>query len=345
MLRKTGETPHDMKAYLLFVLKRLVQLAAVVFAGISAAFFISHLSPISPVDTIVDRVTGRSAYSPEAIQALEATLNELFGLDVPLWQQYLNFWGRFITGDLGPSLLAFPTPALRLVMLALPWTVGLLTTTIIINWLIGNILGGLAGYYQDNRFLKAFGIAAIGLQPIPHYIVAFLMVIIFGFLWPVLPISGGFAMNVRVGWTPEFVLSVLHYAILPALSLVLGGIGTWFLGMRALVSNIVTEDYVTYADLAGVERRTVLFGYVIRNALIPQLTSLAMTLGLIFSGTIIIEQVFSYPGLGTLLVRAVNEGDTTVVLAVSSIAIIAVATAIFIIDLLHPIFDPRVRVE
>lgn len=334
-----------MKAYLLFVLKRFAQLVAVVFAGISAAFFISHLTPLSPVDSIVGRVTGRSTYSPEAIQALRATLNELFGLDVPLWQQYLNFWARFITGDLGPSLLAFPTPALRLVMLALPWTVGLLVTTIIINWLIGNILGGLAGYYQNNRFLKAFGIVAIGIQPIPHYIVAFLMVIFFGFLWPILPISGGFAMNVRVGWTPEFVLSVLHYALLPALSLVLVGIGTWFLGMRALVSNIVTEDYVTYAELAGVKRPTILFGYVIRNAVIPQLTSLAMTLGLIFSGTIIVEQVFSYPGLGSLLVRAVVEGDTSVVLAVSSIAIIAVATAIFIIDLIHPILDPRVRVE
>ncbi|MBU1175895.1 MAG: ABC transporter permease [Alphaproteobacteria bacterium] len=334
-----------MKAYFLFALKRLLQLFAVCFAGISAAFFISHLSPISPVDSIIGRVSGRSTYSPEAIRALRATMTELFGLDVPLWQQYLNFWGRFVTGDLGPSLLAFPTPALRLVMIALPWTFGLLTATIIINWLIGNILGGLAGYYQNNRFLKAFGIVAIGLQPIPHYIVAFLMVILFGFLWPILPISGGFAMNVRVAWTPEFVLSVLHYALLPALSLVLVGIGTWFLGMRALVSNIVTEDYVTYAELAGVKRPTILFAYVIRNAMIPQLTSLAMTLGLIFSGTIIIEQVFSYPGLGTLLVRAVNEGDTTVVLAVSSIAIIAVATAIFIIDLLHPIFDPRVRVE
>ncbi len=334
-----------MKAYLLFVLKRFAQLAAVVFAGISAAFFISHLSPISPVDSIVGRMAGRASFSPAAIQSLRDTMTELFGLDVPLWQQYINFWGRFLTGDLGPTLLAFPTPAMKLIMLALPWTVGLLTTTIIINWLVGNILGGLAGYYQNNRFLKAFGIMTIGLQPIPHYIVAFIMVILFGFLWPILPISGGFAMNVRPGWTPEFVLSILHYSILPATSLVLVGIGTWFLGMRALVSNIVTEDYVTYAELAGVKRPTIMFHYVIRNAMIPQLTSLAMTLGLIFSGTIIVEQVFSYPGLGSLLVRAVNEGDTTVVLAVSSIAIIAVASAIFIIDLLHPILDPRVRVE
>jgi peptide/nickel transport system permease protein len=193
--------------------------------------------------------------------------------------------------------------------------------------------------------LKAFGVVAIGIQPIPYYIVAFLMVIVFGFLWPVLPITGGFAMNVRPGWTWEFALSILHHALLPAASLVIVGIGTWFLGMRALVSNIVTEDYVTYAELAGVERSRVVGSYVIRNALIPQLTALSMALGGVFSGTIITEQVFAYPGLGSLLVRAVNGGDTTLVLAVSAIAIVAVAVAIFIVDLLHPVLDPRVRVE
>jgi peptide/nickel transport system permease protein len=334
-----------MREYLLFALKRFALLAAVVFFGISGAFFISHLSPINPVESMIGEIASRATISPEAVAAMRRSLTELFGLDVPLWQQYLNFWGRFLTGDLGPSLLAFPTPAMQIVMLALPWTVGLLTVSIIITWIIGNFVGGLAGYFQNSRLLKAFGVVAIGIQPIPYYVVAFLMVIIFGFLWPVLPISGGFAMNVRPGWTIEFVLSILHHSILPASSLVLVGIGTWFLGMRALVSNIVTEDYVTYAELAGVKRRGRVVGsYVIRNAVVPQLTALAMALGGIFSGTIITEQVFAYPGLGSLLVRAVNTGDTTLVLAVSAIAIVAVAVAIFIVDLLHPVLDPRVRV-
>lgn len=334
-----------MKAYLFFALKRLIQLVAVIFCGCSIAFLIAHLSPISPVDQIIAQVTGRSASSPQAIESLRQTLNELFGLNVPLWQQYLNFISHLFVLDFGPSLIAFPTPAMHLVMLALPWTVGLLTVAVIIQWFVGNALGGLAGYFQNSRFLKAFGIIAIGIQPIPYYIVAFLMVIIFGFMWPVLPISGGFAMNVRPSWTPEFIQSVLTYAILPASSLVLVGMGTWFLGMRALVSNIVTEDYVTYAELAGVDQKRIVFSYVTRNAMVPQLTALAMTLGTIFSGTVITEQVFTYPGLGSLLVRAVNGGDSGVVLAISCISIIAVASAIFIIDLLHPLVDPRVRAE
>jgi len=234
---------------------------------------------------------------------------------------------------------------MELVMRAMPWTVGLLVVAILITFAVGNLLGGLAGYMQNNKFFKAFGIIAMGFQPIPYYIVAFILLIIFGFIWPVLPISGGFAMDVTPGWNWRFVGSVFQHAILPALSLVLVGFGGWFLGMRALVSNVVTEDYVTYAELAGVDRRTIVGGYVIRNALVPQLTALAMTLGGVFSGTVITEQVFNYPGLGSLLIDAVNAGDYSLVLAVSTVSVTAVALAIFVVDLLYPLLDPRVRAE
>jgi peptide/nickel transport system permease protein len=161
----------------------------------------------------------------------------------------------------------------------------------------------------------------------------------------VLPISGGFSMDVRPGWSWTFVFSVLQHSLLPAFSLVLVGLGGWFIGMRALVSNIVTEDYVTYAELAGVKRDTIVGSYVMRNALVPQVTALAMTIGGVFSGTIITEQVFNYPGMGSLLVDAVNAGDYSTVLAVCTVSITAVAFAIFVVDLLHPLLDPRVRAE
>lgn len=334
-----------MTGYLSFVLKRILQLIGVIAAGISASFFITHLSPVNPVDQAVDRITARSGFRPDAIAELRAALTELYGTDAPLITQFFSFWGRLLQGDLGPSLIAFPTPAMDLVMRALPWTAGLLAVTVIITWVVGNLLGGLAGYYQNNRFLKAFGILTMGLQPIPYYIVAFILLIIFGFLWPVLPISGGFAMNVRMGWSWEFAFSVLQHAILPATSLVLVGIGTWFLGMRALVSNVVTEDYVTYAELAGVRPGRIVSSYVLRNAMIPQLTGLAMSLGGIFSGTVITEEVFNYPGLGSLLIDAVNGGDYGLVLAVSSVSIAAVGIAILAVDLLYPVLDPRVKAE
>jgi peptide/nickel transport system permease protein len=335
-----------MRAFLWFALKRFTQMIVVIFVGVSTAFLISHLSPINPVETMLNRTTAQGNFSPEAIEQMRAALTDMYGVDKPLPEQYINFWSRFLQGgDFGPSFLAFPTPAMTLVMRALPWTVFLLSVSVLITFAVGNLLGGLAGYFQNNRLLKGFGIVAMGLQPIPYYIVAFLFLIFFGFVWPVLPISGAYSMDVQPGWNLDFILSVIQHAILPVTSLIVVGFGTWFLGMRALVSNIVTEDFVTYAELAGVRRRRVVGSYVMRNAAIPQFTALALALGSIFSGTVITEQVYTYPGLGTLLVDAVNSGDSSTVLAVSTVAVVAVAIAIFIIDLLHPLLDPRVRME
>lgn len=334
-----------MHGYLSFVGKRALQLLAVIFFGVSATFLVTHLSPINPVEQVLGRMAARSNMAPEAIVAMREALTEMYGVNEPIISQYFNFWIRLFRGDLGPSMMAFPTPAMTVVLRAMPWTVALLVVATLITFLVGNLLGALAGYNQNNKFFKAFGIIAMGIQPIPYYIVAFVLLIIFGFLWPVLPISGGFAMNVTPGWTWPFISSVLIHATLPALSLVLVGFGGWFLGMRALVSNVVSEDYITYAELAGVRRSTIVGGYVVRNALVPQLTALAMTLGGVFSGTVITEQVFNYPGLGSLLIDAVNAGDYALVLAVSTVSVAAVAVAIFVVDLLYPLLDPRVRAE
>ena len=138
---------------------------------------------------------------------------------------------------------------------------------------------------------------------------------------------------------------MLQHAILPALSLILIGIGSWFLGMRSLVSNIVTEDYVIYAELAGVDRRRILSSYVMRNALVPQVTGLAMSLGGIFNGAIITEKVFGYPGVGSLLVDAVYAGDYGLVLGVTTISILGVSIGVLLIDLLYPLLDPSVKVS
>jgi peptide/nickel transport system permease protein len=185
----------------------------------------------------------------------------------------------------------------------------------------------------------------MGIHPIPYYIVAFVLLVVFGYLWPVLPITGGSRMNVQWGWNATFILSVLRHSILPLFSLVLVGIGGWFMGMRSLVSNIVTEDYVTYAELAGVSRRRILGAYVMRNALVPQVTGLAMSLGSIFNGAIITEQVFGYPGIGTLLISAVHTGDYSLVIGIASVSIIAVSVCVLVIDLLYPLLDPRVKVS
>ena len=330
-----------MRTYALYLVRRFAQFILVVFIGINIAYLITHLTPVDPVEQAISSVTMFGQSSPEMVEVMRKTLRELYGLEGSAWEQYVSFWRRMATGDFGPSLSAFPTPVSTLIWQALPWTFGLLVCSTLIAWIVGNFLGGLAGYYRKNSLLKALGILAMSLQPIPYYIVAFILLVVFGFLWPVLPISGGAEMNIdRQGFA--FAGSIIKHSILPVLSLVLVGLGAWFIGMRSLVSNIVTEDYVTYAELGGVDRRRILFSYVMRNALSPQLTGLALSLGAIFNGAIITEFVFGYPGMGTLLVRAVNSGDYSLVLGITSVSIIAVAAAILVIDIIYPLLDPRV---
>jgi peptide/nickel transport system permease protein len=332
-----------MSGYPTYLLTRLGQFALVVFIGINIAFIVTHATPIDPVEQSIAAATQFGTTSPEAIEQMRQSLRELYGLQGGFGEQYLAFWRRIAVGDFGPSLSAFPTPVAVLIGRALPWTVALLVTSTLLTWALGNLLGGLAGYYRKSRALRFAGILAMAFHPIPYYIVAFLLLIVFGYLWPVLPISGGYTMNMVRTWSWPFIGSLLSHAILPVLSLALVGLGGWFMGMRSLVSNVVTEDYVAYAELGGVPKRRILGSYVMRNALVPQVTGLAMSLGAIFNGAIITEQVFGYPGVGTLLVSAVHAGDYSLVLGITTVSILAVSVAVLLIDLAYPLLDPRVR--
>lgn len=334
-----------MSGYAAYLLRRVGQFVLVVFIGINISFVVTHATPIDPVEQTISAATAFGSTSPEAIAMMRQSLRELYGLEGSLWQQYVSFWRRVAVLDFGPSLSAFPTPVSQLIGRAMPWTVGLLVVATTISWLLGNLLGGLAGYYREHRGLRIAGVVAMGFHPIPYYIVALLLVIVFGHLWPVLPISGGSQMNLAHGFTLDFAASVLRHSVLPVVSLVLVGLGGWFMGMRSLVSNIVSEDYVVYAELGGVSRRRILHSYVMRNALVPQVTGLAMSLGHIFNGAIITEQVFGYPGMGSLLVSAVHAGDYSLVLGLASVSIVAVAFAVLLLDLLYPFLDPRVKVS
>jgi peptide/nickel transport system permease protein len=332
-----------MRAFALYALKRLGQFALVVFIGVNIAYVITHATPIDPVEQSIATVTAYGNTSPDAIAMMRVSLRELYGLTGSPVEQYVTFWRRIVTADFGPSLSAFPTPVGTLIARALPWTMGLLLTATLLTWVVGNLLGGYAGYYRDNTAFKAMGVVAMGLHPIPYYIVAFSLLVVFGYLWPVLPITGGSAMKMNQVVDFDHVLSILQHSILPALSLMLIGVGSWFLGMRSLVSNVVTEDYVTYAELGGVAHKRILYSYVMRNALVPQVTGLAISLGHIFNGAIITEQIFGYPGVGSLLVGAVYAGDYGLVLGVTTISIIGVSAAVLAIDLIYPLLDPRVE--
>jgi peptide/nickel transport system permease protein len=332
-----------MNAFLKYAAKRFGQFVFVIITGITLAFIIAHLSPVDPVEQSLSLMTGFSGSDPRAIEILRQSLSELYGVKGNVFDHYVIFWRRVLTGDFGPSLSAFPTPVMTIIQRAMPWTFGLLMLSTIFAWIVGNTLGALAGYFRNNQFLKAIGMGVMALQPLPTYIVGLALVIFLGYLWPILPISGGAQVNLppALGWT--YIRSLLVHGTLPALTLVLVGLGGWFISMRSLVSNIVTDDHVVYAELAGVRSRTIFSQYVARNAMLPQVTGLALNLGHVFSGAVIVEFIFGYPGMGQLLIAGIYAGDYSLVLGVTTIAIISVATAMFLIDILYPLIDPRVK--
>jgi peptide/nickel transport system permease protein len=334
-----------MNGFLGYAARRFVQLVFVIVAGITLAFIIAHLSPVDPVEQSLSLMTGFSASDPRAIEILRQSLSDLYGVKGNLFDQYLVFWRRVLTGDFGPSLSAFPTPVMTIILRTMPWTFGLLVLSTIFAWIVGNTLGALAGYFRDTRFLKAIGMGVMALQPIPTYIVGLALVICLGYLWPILPISGGAQVNLAPAFDRTYIWSVLVHGTLPALTLVLVGLGGWFISMRSLVSNIVTDDHVIYAELAGVRPRLIFSQYVARNAMLPQVTGLALNLGHVFSGAVIVEFIFGYPGMGRLLITAIYAGDYSLVLGVATIAIISVATVMFLIDILYPLIDPRVKLR
>lgn len=332
-----------MNGYLTYVAKRFGQFLFVVFTGVTLAFLIAHFSPVDPIEQTVSLLTNFGSTDPRTVEILRQSLRELYGTDGSLLDQYLTFWGRVVRGDFGPSLSAFPTPVMTIIGRALPWTVGLLTLATIISWIIGNTLGAIAGYFRNNRAMKVVGVLVMAMQPIPTYITGLTLVIVFGFLWPILPISGGAQLNLDPAMTWTYIQSVITHGTLPALTLVLVGMGGWFIAMRSLVSNIVTDDYVVYAELGGVPSRTIFSQYVARNAMLPQVTGLALSLGNVFGGAVIVEFIFNYPGIGKLMVAGIYAGDYSLVLGVTTISIIAVAAAVFLIDILYPLIDPRVK--
>ena len=327
-----------------YYIPRLIQYFTVVFIGLTLVFVIPRLLPSNPVESQLSRMMAQGQYlDPAAIEQIRETLQQLYGLEGGMFQQYISYFKRLFTGDLGPSFIQFPTPVMTLIKQSLPWTVGLLLVSLTISWLIGTILGGIRVSFPHSRLARLIELVIMGVRPIPYYIVALVLLILFAFLVPVFPMAGGYSMGVKIGFNARFILSLLRHAFLPVLSMVIIEIGGWFLQMRNVASNIIEEDYVVYAEASGLPKAKIVFMYIMRNAIIPQITGFALNLGFIFGGALITEIVFAYPGMGYLLYSAILAGDYNLIMGINVFSIIGVSTAMLVVDLVYPLLDPRVR--
>jgi peptide/nickel transport system permease protein len=326
-----------------YLLSRIGAYLVVLFVGLTITFFLPRLLPSDPIENYIVQLESQAGQSmtPEEVETIRETLQQIYGLEGSLSEQYLGYLERVVLHfDFGPSLANFPTTVNELILNALPWTLGLMGFAVVVSWVLGNLIGLVAGYFHESRIATWLEVLGVILYPIPPYIVALVMIMLFGYVWPIFPLS----TTIRPGpLTAEKMGSILYFSFLPAVALTITRLGWNLLSMKAVSFSIREEAYVTYARLKGTPSRTIVGDYVARNSILPQITRLALTLGTVFSGTVLIEILFSYPGLGLLMRTAAGTGDYNLLYGTITITIVAVATAALAIDLLYPLFDPRIR--
>ena len=329
-----------------YLIPRLIQYLLVTWTGITVVFFIPRLLPGDPVIRRVDTILAWGTYmEPAAIQDMVRTLREMYGLEAGLFSQYLSFWRRLFTGDFGPSLEMFPVPVIELIGRAVPWTVGLLFTTMVLTFIVGNIVGGLSGYFSRSSIMKTVDGMVMMVRPIPYYIFALLVMILLAYILPIFPVGGGITIGMAVALTWRSIVDVARHGFLPALSLIMLGSAATHQTMRLLVQGVKEEAYVKYAKIGNVSERTIFSRYIMRNAMLPQITAFGLTLGMLFGGALITEIVFGYPGLGMLAFRAIIAADYNLLLGMTTLSVLLLTTSILLIDFLYPLFDPRIRLQ
>lgn len=306
------------------------------FLAVTIDWMIPRFMPGNPVQTMLSRAALRA----EAAQVMFGYYTSAFGLDLPVWQQYLNFWKALFNGDLGTSVFLFPQPVTQVILKAVPYDIALLLPSIGLSWYAGNKFGAFAARSKrlDNTVLPVGYI----LTATPYMWLALLLAWALGIVAGIFPISGAYSYSLRPNWSPEFVKDVFMHWFLPFLSLFLVGFGGWAIGMRNMIIYELEADYAHYLEALGAPRGLVR-RYAFRNALLPQLSGLALQLGVIVAGAVATEIVFSYPGIGYLILQAIQNQDYFLLQGCFLFIIVGVLLANFIIDIVFVLVDPRTR--
>jgi len=328
-----------------FVLNRIGMLFLTIWSAATLVFIIPKLTPRNPLREKLMREATRTGFIPPGFEEMVQAYEKKFGLDQPIWKQYFTYMSDLLRGDLGASLANFPKPVLELLAEGLPWTIGLLTTSLIVAFLLGTFLGALMSWPRAGAFARNVLPSILIFGAVPSFLVALVLLDLVAFRWGLLPIGGGYKAGTIPKLDTAFILDILKHSILPAIAVVLTSTGGWALGMRGMMVTVQGEDYMTFAEAKGVKGWRLFYKYGMRNALLPQITGLALAIGFIVSGSVLVEIVFGYPGIGTILFRAINQLDYPVIYGAVLILIVTIALAMFIMDMVYPLLDPRIKYD
>ncbi|WP_089154001.1 ABC transporter permease [Micromonospora sp. NBS 11-29] len=321
-----------------FLLQRVAFYLFTAWAAITLNFFIPRIVPGDPVQSLISRNQGR--ISADAV----ASLRVLFGLDSDrsLWEQYVDYWGQLLHGDLGLSFTFFPAPVSQVIGDSLPWTVGLVGVTTIVSFLLGTALGVGAGWRRGS-WIDGLLPATTFLSSIPYFWLGLVAIALFAGPGSFFPSSGGYEPGLVPAFDAYFIPSALQHSILPAATILVSSMSGWILSMRNMMVTVSSEDYITVAHAKGLSERRVALSYAARNALLPNVSGFALSLGFIVGGTLLVEIVFSYPGLGFQLFQAVGSKDYPLMQGIFLIITISVLVANLLADVAYLLLDPRTR--
>jgi peptide/nickel transport system permease protein len=325
-----------------YLLRRIGLFVLIAWLAATLNFFLPRLTGQDPVRVKLLQQAQLGGHVQAGIDEMVKEYDRRFGLDRPLWIQYLSFLRDAVRLDFNYSIANYPRTVNDMIAEALPWTVALLGTTTVVSFALGTFLGALLGWPRAPRWMRWLMPPLWALHAIPFFLLGLILIYVFAFRFPVLPMFGGYSAGAFPAWTLTFVADLVRHAILPALSIVLVATGGWALSMRGMMVTTQGEDYVTFAEAKGLRSLTIFLRYCVRNALLPQATSLALALGQIVSGAVLVEVIFGYPGIGTVLFQAIRENDHFLIQGIVFTVIVALGLATLILDAVYPLLDPRI---
>ncbi|ARQ67648.1 ABC transporter permease [Streptomyces marincola] len=313
------------------------------WAALTLNFFIPRMMPGNPVDTLLAKLQQRGgSVGPDVREAYALMLGTDTG--EPLWNQYFSYLGNMLRGDLGVSVSVFPEEVTTVIAQSLPWTIVLVGIATFLSFLVGVVLGMVVGW-KRGTWLDSLIPATTVLSAVPYFWLALIFVMVFSTSLAWFPLNGGYDVALSTGWTWEFISSAIYHGFLPALTIVVSSVGGWLLGMRNMMVSTMSEDYILTARAKGLRNNRIMTRYAARNAVLPSVAGFAISLGFVVSGSIITEQVFSYPGIGGKLLQAVENSDYALMQGIFLVITVAVLAANLVVDLLYGFIDPRTRVE
>ncbi len=327
---------------LAYIARRFGVFLLIVWLAATLNFFLPKLSGQDPVRTKLLQSAQLGGYVHAGLEDMVKEYDRRFGLDRPLWRQYLTYLGATARLDFNYSIANYPRTVGEMIAEAVPWTVGLLGTTTLLSFAIGTLLGALLAWPGAPRWMRWLMPPLWALHAIPFFLLGLILMYLLAFQVQLLPIFGGYTAGAVPSLSFGFLWDVVSHALLPAMSIVLVATGGWALAMRGMMVTTMGEDYVTFADAKGLKSATIFLRYCLRNAILPQTTALALALGQILSGAVLVEVIFGYPGIGALLFQAIQENDFFLIQGIVFTVIVALGLATLILDVVYPWLDPRI---